>query len=121
MVSGVLNQRFTLLVTSLLLPFPSLLVQAQGIPLAISPGPIPGTGILIGSALVRCPAMVQSNLIKGVESSTNMATLGSWFGDEGWREPCRLDGPSAPNPTPRLSAAVLSAQAFLLTQVLPPP
>lgn len=62
-VFGVLNQRFTPPLTSLLLPFLSLLVQAQGIPLAISPGPIPGTGILIGSAVVGCPAMVQSNLI----------------------------------------------------------
>ena len=44
--------------------------------LAGSLGPLAGTEILIGPALVRCPAVVQSDMTKGAESSTNMAALG---------------------------------------------
>ena len=48
-----------------------------------------------------------------MESSTNMAALGSWFGEEGWREPCRLDGLSAPNPTSKPPPNCLQLSSLL--------
>lgn len=91
-----------------------------------APGPIPGTEILIGPALVRCPALVQSDMTKGAESSTNTLALGRGLrsGDRG-HFAARL-GYCAHASSPHLRASdsvcalVLSAQASLLTRGLPP-
>lgn len=70
-----------------------------------SQGPITGTEILIGPALVRCPAIVQSDMTKGVESSTNMAALGRGL----WREPCKHSTP----PTTKLCVFLSSVLRLL--------